>query len=82
MEARSLESTGRLRTLNLIGACWQEARGGQEGESINPATGREIGSFAAGAAIDAALAVDAARRAISTGTWSRDRQMRAALLLR
>ncbi|MES2756516.1 MAG: aldehyde dehydrogenase family protein [Pseudomonadota bacterium] len=72
----------RLRALNLIGGQWQAADAAGEGDSINPANGREIGSFAAGEAADARQAIDAARRAFERGGLSRDPAQRAALLLR
>ena len=83
MEARALGggAAGR-RALNLIGGEWQAAGGAREGDSINPANGREIGSFAASAAADARQAIDAARRAFERGGLSRDPPQRAALLLR
>lgn len=82
MDAATPAPAGRLRALNLIGASWQEANGAQHGDSVNPATGREIGSFAAGTGVDARLAVAAARSAFSAGAWPRDRQLRSALLMR
>lgn len=71
----------RLRALNLIGGYWQPSGGAREGDSINPANGREIGSFAAGETADARQAIDAARRAFDRGGLSRDPGRRAALLL-
>ena len=72
----------RLRALNLIGGHWLAADAAREGDSINPANGREIGRFAAGEAADARQAIDAARRAFERGSLSRDPAQRAALLLR
>lgn len=83
MEARAIDNAGRrLRALNLVGGQWQGASGAREGDSINPANGREIGSFAAGGTADARQAIDAARRAFDAGGLSRDPAQRAALLLR
>ncbi len=82
MQARTLKrEVQRLRAQNLIGDQWHPAGGAREGDSINPANGREIGTFAAGAANDARQAVDAARRAFERGGLSRDPAQRAALLL-
>lgn len=82
MEARAIGSAVHgLRSLNLIGGCWQPSGGGCEGDSINPATGREIGTFAASETADARQAIDAARRAFERGGLSRDPARRAALLL-
>ena len=83
MEARTLKrEVHRLRAQNLIGGHWQPAGGAREGDSINPANGREIGSFAASGTADARQAIDAARRAFERGGLARDPAQRAALLLR
>lgn len=70
------------RALNLVGGQWRPAAGGREGDSVNPANGREIGSFAASGTADAREATDAARRAFERGGLSHDPATRAALLLR
>jgi acyl-CoA reductase-like NAD-dependent aldehyde dehydrogenase len=54
-----LSRPGRM----LIGGQWRGAREGQTLDSIDPATGKVIGTFPAGAAADADEAVSAARRA-------------------
>ena len=83
MEARAIgTSATRLRALNLIGGQWQPASGAREGDSINPANSREIGTFAASGAADAMQAIEAARRAFEAGGLSRDPALRAGLLLR
>ena len=83
MEARALGTAGRrLRALNLIGGQWQRSSGARDGDSINPANGGEIGTFAASATADAIQAIEAARRAFEGGGLSRDPSRRAALLLR
>lgn len=83
MEARALKpELHRLRALNLIGGQWQPASSAREGDSINPANGREIGSFAASMARDAHQAIEAARGAFERGGLSPDPAQRAALLLR
>lgn len=83
MEARPIGSeVHHLRALNLIGGDWQPSGGAREGDSINPANGREIGTFSASETGDARQAIDAARRAFDRGGLSRDRARRAALLLR
>ncbi|WP_182915865.1 aldehyde dehydrogenase family protein [Massilia cavernae] len=83
MEARAIKpEVHRLRAQNLVGGQWQPAGGAREGDSINPANGREIGGFAAGAAADARQATDAARLAFERGGLSHDPARRAELLLR
>ena len=52
----------------LIGNQWVEAESGETIDAIDPATGRSIGKFPAGAEIDANRAVAAARRAFN-GSW-------------
>ncbi len=49
----------------LIGGKWIKSSSGETFESLNPATERPLGSFQAGTAHDADLAVDAAERALS-----------------
>src|SRR3954453_14892303 len=49
--------------------------------SFSPATGEPLGTFADGGADEAQAAIDAARRAFRTTTWSRDRQLRSRALL-
>lgn len=83
MDARAISTPEpRLRALNLIGGQWQSASGAREGDSINPANGREIGTFAASGVADAIQAIRAARRAFEAGGLSHDPTLRAALLLR
>jgi acyl-CoA reductase-like NAD-dependent aldehyde dehydrogenase len=71
-----------LRALNLIGGQWQQAAGAREGDSINPANGREVGTYSAGGAADARQAIDAARRAFERGGLSPNPRQRAVVLLR
>lgn len=53
----------------LIGGQWRDAASGQTLPSIDPATGKTIGNFPAGGAVDANEAVGAARRAFPA--WKR-----------
>jgi betaine-aldehyde dehydrogenase len=71
-----------LCALNLIDGQWQVAAGARRGDSINPATGLEIGWYTAGGAADAQQAIGAARRAFDLGGWPRQPALRQALLLR
>ncbi|MGI5171424.1 aldehyde dehydrogenase family protein [Spirillospora sp. CA-253888] len=64
---------------NLIGGGWQD--GPVSGESFDPATGALLGTFADGGAATARAAVDAARDAFTGTGWSRDRELRARVLL-
>jgi acyl-CoA reductase-like NAD-dependent aldehyde dehydrogenase len=49
--------------------------------SFSPATGEPLGTFADGGAVEAQAAIDAAREAFRTTSWSRDRQLRSRALL-
>jgi acyl-CoA reductase-like NAD-dependent aldehyde dehydrogenase len=49
--------------------------------SFSPATGEPLGTFADGGAVEAQAAIDAARDAFRTTSWSRDRQLRSRALL-
>lgn len=71
-----------LCALNLIDGQWQAAAGARGGDSINPATGIEIGWFTASGAADAQQAIGAARRAFELGCWPHKPALRRALLLR
>jgi betaine-aldehyde dehydrogenase len=71
----------QLRALNLIDNQWQGTLGGRAGDSINPASGQEIGTFAASGKADAEQAVAAARRAFERGAWSHDAALRVRVLL-
>jgi betaine-aldehyde dehydrogenase len=50
-------------------------------QSFSPATGEPLGTFADGGAHEARAAIEAARRAFRTTSWSRDRQLRSRALL-
>ncbi|MFB8007101.1 aldehyde dehydrogenase family protein [Nocardia sp. NPDC056000] len=63
---------------NWIDGAWHE--GTATGTSYSPATGQPVGTFAEGGAAEAQAAITAARRAFRTGTWSRDRELRARAL--
>jgi betaine-aldehyde dehydrogenase len=50
-------------------------------ESVNPATGEVIGTYAMGTAKDAQLAIDAAKRAFFNTGWRTDRALRSRVLI-
>ncbi|MEU5402421.1 aldehyde dehydrogenase family protein [Streptomyces sp. NPDC005963] len=72
----NIESPTHAR--NFIGGEWVGSS--QVAESLDPATGEVIGTYADGGADAARAAIDAARRAFATGDWSRDRDLRATAL--
>jgi betaine-aldehyde dehydrogenase len=51
-------------------------------DSVNPATGEVIGSFAMGGPKEAQAAIDAAKRAFADTAWRTDRMLRARVLNR
>ncbi len=61
-----------------IGGQWLDSA--EHGESINPATGTVIGSYAKGGRTEAELAVNAALRAFRETAWKDDRSLRARVL--
>ena len=65
----------------LIGGRWVPATGGATLEVINPATGRALAAIAAGGAPEIEAAVQAARKAFSTGAWPKMRAAERARLL-
>jgi betaine-aldehyde dehydrogenase len=71
----------QLRALNLIDKQWHGALDGRAGDSVNPASGQEIGTFAASGKADAQQAVAAARRAFERSAWRHDPALRVRVLL-
>lgn len=65
--------------LNWIGGQWRDSP--VRLQSIDPATGEPIGTFADGGIDEARAAIAAARSAFTDTSWSRDRHARAAALL-
>ncbi|WP_205698376.1 aldehyde dehydrogenase family protein [Conexibacter sp. SYSU D00693] len=55
----------------LIDGQWRDAASGKSFETLDPATGEVLARVAEGAAQDIDLAVQAARRALEDGPWSR-----------
>src|ERR1700710_3295863 len=64
---------------HLIDGRWQGSS--VVSTSFSPATGEPLGTFADGGAYEARAAIEAARRAFRTTSWSRDRQLRSRALL-
>ncbi|KPP96314.1 aldehyde dehydrogenase [Erythrobacter sp. HL-111] len=60
----------RGRHCHFIGGEWVESRGGGQFETLDPATGRMLGTLACGTAEDVDAAVAAARAAFEDGRWS------------
>ncbi|MFE5857056.1 aldehyde dehydrogenase family protein [Streptomyces sp. NPDC056500] len=74
----SSTTTDTVHARNFIDGEWVDSP--RTAESLDPATGAVIGTYADGGADAAQAAIDAARRAFATGDWSRDRDLRAAAL--
>lgn len=68
----------RRTALHWIGGWWLDS--GEHGESVNPATGEVIGSYAMGGRKEAGLAVNAALRAFRETDWKDNRSLRARVL--
>ncbi|MGH9902760.1 MAG: aldehyde dehydrogenase family protein, partial [Pyrinomonadaceae bacterium] len=64
--------------MHWIGGQWLDS--GEHLESINPATGEVIGSYAKGGRKEAELAVNAALRAFRETDWKDNRSLRARVL--
>jgi acyl-CoA reductase-like NAD-dependent aldehyde dehydrogenase len=64
---------------HLIDGRWQSSS--VVSQSFSPATGEPLGTYADGGADEARAAIEAARRAFRTTSWSRDRQLRSRALL-
>jgi betaine-aldehyde dehydrogenase len=66
--------------LHWIDGAWVDSA--EHRDSVNPATGEVIGSYAMGAPEEAARAIAAARRAFAAPGWRTDRALRARVLNR
>ena len=64
-----------------IGGHWTQSVGAGEAESLDPATGRPIGRFAAGGAGEATDAIAAARDTFERSDWSQNPRQRQDVLL-
>ena len=69
------KTTGTLEARNWIGGEWVDAA--RRLESINPATGEVIGTYADGGAKEANSAIAAAKAAFETTDWRWNRRLRA-----
>ena len=54
----------------LINGEWVGAKSGRTFERLNPANGQLVGTYPLADTVDVDLAVEAARRAFDSGTWS------------
>ncbi|MCY0939783.1 aldehyde dehydrogenase family protein [Streptomyces antarcticus] len=63
---------------NFIDGQWVDSA--KKTESLNPSTGKVLGTFADAGAEEATAAIAAARRAFDTTDWARDRNLRARAL--
>ena len=66
---------------NWIAGQWVDAESGATAESVNPASGQVLGTFADGAEDDALAAIDAARQALNGTGWSHEPRRRERVLL-
>jgi betaine-aldehyde dehydrogenase len=66
--------------LHWIDGGWVDSE--EHHDSVDPATGETIGSYAMGSAADAELAVRAAKQAFENTTWRTDRLLRSRVLTR
>lgn len=71
-----------MKSHNLIDGQWVEAASGARAESLDPANGGVIGTFAAGARADALAAINAASRAFDNPRWSQNPRLRQLVMLR
>jgi betaine-aldehyde dehydrogenase len=66
--------------LHWIDGGWVDS--GDHHDSVNPATGEVIGQYSMGTPKEAALAIEAAKRAFNGSSWRTDRLLRARVLNR
>ncbi len=74
----SSATTGPVHARNFIDGAWTDTD--KITESLDPATGEVLGTYADGGANEARAAITAARRAFEAGGWARDRDLRAKAL--
>jgi acyl-CoA reductase-like NAD-dependent aldehyde dehydrogenase len=72
------ERSSRRAALHWIGGRWLDS--GEHRQSIKPATGEGIGSYASGGRSEAELAVNAALHAFRETDWKNNRSLRARVL--
>lgn len=74
----ALQEPSYQNARHWIGGEWLDA--GERRQSINPATGETIGTYAKGGRMEAQLAVDAALHAFQETDWKHNRSLRAQVL--
>jgi betaine-aldehyde dehydrogenase len=79
-ESPSSSVTTAWRTRHWIDGGWVDSK--EHRESVDPATGQVIGSYAMAGEAEAAQAITAAKRAFTESGWRFDRQLRAQVLNR
>lgn len=77
-ELLAREEPSGATAMHWIGGQWLDS--GEHRESINPATGEVISSYAMGGRTEAELAVNAALRAFRETDWKDNRSLRARVL--
>ena len=60
---------------------WVESQSKKQGESFNPSTGAQLGSFADGETADAESAIASARQTYESSSWAHQPRLRAQVLL-
>jgi acyl-CoA reductase-like NAD-dependent aldehyde dehydrogenase len=73
-------TTATTVAMHWIDGQWVDSE--EHRDSINPATGGTIGTYAMGTAAEAQQAIDAAKRAFRESAWRTDRALRARVLNR
>ena len=80
-ELKQLQLNGALtwgRATNWIAGAWVDAP--KRAESVDPATGHSIGSYADASLVDAQQATSAAVKAFAESDWKNNRRLRAKVL--
>jgi betaine-aldehyde dehydrogenase len=75
-----MSTTANSATMHWIDGGWVDS--GEHRDSVNPATGEVIGSYAMGGPKEAQAAIEAAKRAFADPAWRTDRLLRARVLNR
>lgn len=75
-----MSATGTSLAMHWIDGAWADSD--EHRDSVNPATGEVIGSYAMGGPKEAQAAIDSAKRAFADPSWRTDRALRARVLNR
>jgi betaine-aldehyde dehydrogenase len=72
-------ASGQLNARHWIGGEWVDSEGRLD--SVNPATGETIGTYASGGEAEATKAIAVAKQAFLNSNWRENRRLRAKAII-